>query len=346
MADVQKQLIAFHDKIRLGTYDENATLREKRDRVLRRLAAGLEAQRRTGREIPAYESFGQGSYAMNTGIKPITGDFDIDVGIIFDLASTEQPDPTTVKRWVHDALEKQTAKVLIRRSCVTVFYQEDGEDVYHVDLAIYSSPQRNADRRPYLAKGKEHSAPEHRYWELSQPTELLELLDGRHNGEDAKQFRRVIRFMKRWAAASFAAGGNSRPSGIALTIAAFHWMTAATAPAADDLAALRSVVDSMAMRFAPQWDPDEQRSVPRLAIPMPAAPGGDLLQKMTAQQMTEFKEKLEAFAASARAAQQDVDAHTACKELQRHFGNDFPVPAKEDTARPQGRPFSHSGNSG
>lgn len=37
MARVQRQFEDFHDVIKLGHYDENEVLREKRDRVLARL---------------------------------------------------------------------------------------------------------------------------------------------------------------------------------------------------------------------------------------------------------------------------------------------------------------------
>jgi hypothetical protein len=47
-----------------------------------------------------------------------------------------------------------------------------------------------------------------------------------------------------------------------------------------------------------------------------------------------------------REAAEDTDPHTACKALARQFGSDFPVPAKEETAKPQRKAITSSGNSG
>ena len=66
MAYVQKQFEDFDQEIRLGAFDENATLREKRDRILDKLKAGIERQRNAGKNIPAYTHFNQGSYAMQS----------------------------------------------------------------------------------------------------------------------------------------------------------------------------------------------------------------------------------------------------------------------------------------
>lgn len=48
MANVQRQFETFNDKIKLRRYYEDATLVEKRDRVLRTLREGIERLRRPG----------------------------------------------------------------------------------------------------------------------------------------------------------------------------------------------------------------------------------------------------------------------------------------------------------
>src|SRR5262249_42978481 len=129
--------------------------------------------------------------------------------------------------WVYDAVAGQTKKVELRRSCVTVFYQEQGEDLYHVDLAVYSGAASNLDRKDYLAKGKSTSAPEQRSWEASDPQGLVTAVAGRFTDQDAEQFRRSIRALKRWKDERFSKDGHGAPKGIALTIAAYHWFEAA-----------------------------------------------------------------------------------------------------------------------
>lgn len=84
MADLQTQFLGFHSAIRLGTYEENSFLRDKRDLIIEQLKSRLKEKKDEG--YPQYErSFNQGSYALNTGIKPIRdGDYDIDVGVLLD----------------------------------------------------------------------------------------------------------------------------------------------------------------------------------------------------------------------------------------------------------------------
>ena len=145
MADVQKQFEQFNDNIRLKQYAQNETLREKRDAVLNKLKTGLKRVfEEKGEPAPKFKIFNQGSYKLGTGIKPLDGDYDIDVGIGFEIGTAEEPDPVTVKRWVFDALEGHTNKIEVRRPCVTVFYQSGDEPLYHVDLAVYSGSSANS----------------------------------------------------------------------------------------------------------------------------------------------------------------------------------------------------------
>ncbi|WP_437595769.1 cyclic GMP-AMP synthase DncV-like nucleotidyltransferase [Sorangium sp. So ce590] len=353
MADIQKYFIQFDDTIRLERDDEKAKLSEKRKRVLDRLSEGIKRQRDEGQEIPRYNTFNQGSYAMNTGVKPRNGDYDIDVGVRFELAINDHSDPVKVKEWVFNAVDGHTKKVEMRRSCVTVFYQEAGEDVYHVDLAVYSGAEKNPDRQDYLAKGKQNSATEHRIWEQSDPQGLCDRIAECRQSEHREQFRRVIRAMKRWKDERFSKDGNAAPKGIALTAAAYHWFQPSTRTidafanktADDDLDALDRFVQTMIDNFQQVWSDEEQRLTPRLKVGLPVVPYSDLCAKMTNPQMRDFKERLGNLKAALEAAKKDDDAHSACKELQKHFGDDFPVPDKIETAEKRGRAITSSGNS-
>lgn len=121
MVNLQKEFEEFHETIKLKEYVENKTLREKRDILLKKLKNNI------CDDAASYTTFNQGSYAMGTGIKPDDGDYDIDVGLRFDIDKDEYSDPIIPKEWVYDALEGHTKKVEIRRSCVTVTYQENDE---------------------------------------------------------------------------------------------------------------------------------------------------------------------------------------------------------------------------
>lgn len=93
MAEIQKQFVQFNEKIRLRRYKENDTLREKRDIILSKLSIGLKRVFGDKDKLTLkYEKFDQGSYKLGTGIKPLDGDYDIDVGLRFDLGTKDEPD--------------------------------------------------------------------------------------------------------------------------------------------------------------------------------------------------------------------------------------------------------------
>lgn len=271
-------------------------------------------------------------------MKPLDGDYDIDVGVAFDLAR-EDHDPVAVKQWVLDAVDGHTTRVEMRRSCVTVFYQAAGEPMYHVDLAVYADASQNGGKL-YLARGKANSSAEHREWSLSDPEGMTALINNRFSGDDAKQFRRVIRALKRWKDERFSHTGHAAPRGIALAVAAFHWFMPATRLVdgqveRNDSQAMRNLVATMLQRFNP-----------RLVTSCPAEPYDDLCSRMSEGQMIEFKAKLDTLLNALRDAAADADPHTACAKLAGELGGDFPIPEPQATAKPQHRAITSSGSSG
>ena len=147
-ASLQSQFERFHDAIKLDENDEQRKLREKREILLRSLAQGLPQR------FPKFTPFVQGSYAMRTGVVPRGGNYDIDVGLIFESSQKEFPDPVVLKRHVRDALVGYGRAVNIRRSCVTVTYMRESQPDYHVDLALYVQDKSGS---LFLAKGREFS---------------------------------------------------------------------------------------------------------------------------------------------------------------------------------------------
>lgn len=339
MVNIQWQMLQFHEAIKLKRFEENAVLCEKRDRILKRLDRELKKLfAELGIEVIEYEIFDQGSYAMGTGTKPVDGHYDIDTGIVFKICKDDYPDPVKVKKLVHDALQGHTNSVEIRRPCVTVFYQQDGEPIYHVDLAIYSDQDCNPDGKMYLAKGKLNSAAEHRFWQESDPQALIQLIKNHFpDREDDKQFRRIIRYLKRWKDVKFSSDGNAAPIGIGITVAAYHWFNPVytcdsftNTKNYNDLEALRCFVNAMLTKFHVC---SNGNIVQRLIVELPVSPYCDLFEKMTHNQMADFQDKLEILLEAIGEAQQKADPVEACKILQKQFGDDFPVPSREDTAQ-------------
>ena len=322
MVNLQPEFIEFHDKIRLS-YDDNAELREKRDILLRKLKDNIAA------DATSFSSFNQGSYAMHTGIKPDNGDYDIDVGLRFYLRRSDYPDPVTVKQWVFDALNGHTKKVEIRRSCVTVTYQEDGEDAYHVDFACYADEGDSL----YIAKGKQSSSEEKRYWEESDPLGLIDKMrDLFPNEDDRSQFRRIIRYMKKWKNKHFDSSGNSAPTGIALTVLAYnkfspsYEINVATGKRSyDDFAALKAFVVKCKDTFDLKYDMEDSKYYHTISQNLFVVPYNDLFAKMTLKQQDNFYNKLCHMLSRLEEATKKEKKSEACSILAEVFGSDFPV---------------------
>lgn len=323
MPAVQQHFQAFHDRIKLDDDDEKAKLREKRETLLKALRAGL------GADVPTFENFNQGSYSMHTGVRPLDGNFDIDVGLVFDCSRDKYPDPVELKRKVRDALDSKGRTVLVRRPCVTVNYMRDGETDYHVDLAIYV---KRTDGKVDLAKGKENSEASLRTWEVSDPKGLTEAICAAFTKtEDLAQYRRCIRYLKRWRNVQFSNGGA--PLSIALTVAALRWFKpkAESSGRPADLLALLDWVDVILANFTIGVTGEGAHE--RLQVMLPVQPRTDLMQGMTKAQMGVFKTKLEGLRDALRKAYHEDLPEDACKLLNKQFGDDFKVPEKSETGK-------------
>ncbi|QRK06580.1 nucleotidyltransferase [Archangium violaceum] len=292
----------FHEIIQLKRHGESAELLEKSQRIFKRLRDNLPV---------SFQPFYQGSYVMGTGIKPLNGHYDLDVGIELDL-DPRANDPVKVKEWVYKAVSEHTARVEWRRPCITVYYQEAREVIYHVDLAILAKAPSSGSL--YLALGKQNALPEQRKWQPDDRKGFMEALERRFTGEDAGQFCRVIRYLKRWKDEHFPIEGKAAPTGLALTVAAYHWFQPVKtgwhqSAQYDDLAATTALVRAMRQHFGS-----------RLSLRFPTAPQDDVFARMNDQQMKEFRERLDKLSGWLEEAARTQSA----APLQRAFGAQFP----------------------
>jgi hypothetical protein len=336
MPAVQKQFEDFHSTIKLDEDDEKAKLREKRETLLKALRDNLDD------DVPSFTNFNQGSYSMHTGVVPLDGNYDIDVGLIFDCKRDKYHDPVVLKKKVRDALAKPPRTVLIRRPCMTVNYMRDGKPEYHVDLAIYT---KRDDELLDIAKGKENSSAEFKVWEVSDPKGLTSVIcDAFIKDDELAQDRRCIRYLKRWRDIQFRNGGA--PLSIALTVAAQKWFKPhlETSGKPTDLLALLAWVKAMLSHFEETYTSDDGRHS-RLKVTLPVRPYNDLMERMTKGQMSTFKEKLEALRDALDDAYNDDLPEDACKRLNKQFGDDFKIPEKSETARKIAAPVISTGSS-
>ncbi len=331
MAKLQKQMTDFHEKIRLRGYKENRELLEKRDLLLDALRANINKDSRDPKL--SYTSFNQGSYAMHTGTKPLhkSDDYDIDVGLVFDLNEVDHSDyindPVALKKRIKKALGIPQRTVNIRRPCVTVQYIRNGVNDYHVDLAIYRESIGSIGHLD-LARGKEGSASEYRYWDENDPKGLIREINERFPGESNKeqraQMRRCIRYLKRWRDKQFS---NGAVPSISLTCSAYHWFNPfleyipGKSQVPNDQIALKDLASTIL----------SEESNGRVQINLPVHPYSDLLGKMTSLQMEDFIKRLESLKEALEESISFTCPHEAAKRLQKQFGDEFEVPDKEGT---------------
>lgn len=334
MADLQTQFRKFHEAIQLVDMDENAELRQKRDMLLDELRTKLsEKFRGLGKPAPKFDWINQGSYAMGTGVKPVNGeDYDIDIGILFNFSTTDYG-PIDAKNLVYDVLNSVAKRTVeFMRPCVRVQYSANGKPTYHVDLAVYSNSKSNSTAwttaPDYLAKGHRNSTKENKIWEPAEPKKLKDLVQNKFsNAEDRAQFRRVIRYLKRWKDVLPGNSENGVPTGIALTslaLESFQTSKSIWNGVYNDLEALRTFVGNIIWKFSKNYDHPSQQWVYKISTQLPVKPHNDLFAKMSPQQQTKLKGHLEKLKEALDQANNQPNSTEACKILRKVFGDDFP----------------------
>lgn len=309
MADVQALFEKFHHNIRTY-YEINDTLREKKDIIVRRVKAHLA---KNGR--PTCQEYLQGSYKMKVGICALEGaEFDIDVGLRFSFDDAKYT-ATEVRKWVFEAVDGHTEDVDQKGPCVRVTYK----DGYHVDLVTYAwwdDALRNEQHR--LAHRDDG-------WKPADPPKLVQWVkDARSPFADTKdsatqtdQFRRVVRYLKRWNDLAIRGESPDKPSGLALVLVAKKHLpvperTWAGVP--DDRRAVQRIADAAA------------NTIGRISANKPTHEYEDMFGRLSNAAMTRLKDRFGKLRDAVVDAGNASDPKVACKRLREVFGDDFPCP--------------------
>lgn len=315
MANVQKYFEEFHDKIRID-YETNATLREKRDIILDRISKYLKDN-----DLPGFDALMQGSYAFGTGVTPLEGiEFDIDVGLCFKISDKEYT-PQEVHGWIFKAVDGHTEKVEDRGPCIRVTYA----DGYHVDLVPYARWEDANKVTNYRLGHKDKG------WRQADPVELLDYVKKARTAfsgtEDDKtktdQFRRCVRYLRRWHDTIAPGKLRSKPTGLAFILMTVNGLQ--PAKFFDGKPDDRGALEKMAQRYG--------QTIGRITAIKPTPEYEDILARLTDQDMDNLKSRYRDLAAGLRAADQESDPVEACKILRKFFGPDFPVPSPENTGK-------------
>lgn len=290
-------------------------------------------------ELPSFDKYDQGSYTMHTGIVPESEEeYDIDVALIFNV-NKDDYGPMELKETIQEILKNHTDYGSeIKKPCVTVTYKKDDEAAYRVDLVVYTYEDKDSlfNDRLYIAKGKK-SDLDSQEWELADPKGLVNYINEKVDlGEKRDQFRRVVRYLKKWRNHNILNIGNSSPCSIGLTLLAcdnfiFHEK--------DDLGALINVVDAIKSRFVYKSTSETGRSLYRIYQSLPAEldfqSDSDVFKKMPDIQMTNFKDKIDLLSDDLSYVRDEVDEAKQYKKLNDVFGDDFIIPDVKESAKAQ-----------
>lgn len=161
----------------------------------------------------------QGSYKYATLIKPVhPGEaYDVDVGVYFEWDDDQdiEPTPKQLRDWVQAELleyeqfcaELTNVEEPAKERCSRATYIRQ----FHIDTPVYHFNTDSEVRRLACLSGK---------WEHSDPKALYKWFKGAASGDARDQLRRLVRYLKAWAAVSFDDAPDSRPSSIFLTVVA------------------------------------------------------------------------------------------------------------------------------
>lgn len=344
---LQKQFEKFNRNIKMD-YDENSELASKRDILINKLKAD--------EDLPSFTVINQGSYAMYTGVKPLDNkDYDIDVGLRFNVNKDDYK-PLELKEKVYEILKDHTDYgAEIKQPCVTVTYKKNGNIGYHVDLVVYAYEDKSdTNSQMYLARGKSGSEPENKKWEESDPMGLKDEIMGKFDDEgEREQYRRIIRYLKRWKNKVFKSNGNSEPPGIGITLLAYEKFepkykiadNVSLSKQYNDLDALIYLVQQIKSMFLYQTYKNN-RFLYRIKLNLPVTPKTDVFFKMTDIQMTDFKDEIEKLLNNLNEVKNEAEVVEQCKKLKDIFGDDFEVPEKKATAKKQSYMFAPNSSSG
>lgn len=309
MAKVQALFEQFHKQIRTS-YEINETLREKKDIIVRRVKNHLEKNNR-----PQCSEFIQGSYKMKVGICAVEGlEYDIDVGLRFSFNESKYT-AAAVRGWVFEAVDGHTESVEVKPSCIRVRYA----DGYHVDLVAYAWWDDDNRQEQYRL------AHESDGWRPADPPRLVDhVLDARKsfaNTEDTAtqtdQFRRAVRYLKRWNDHAMPFESKDKPSGLALVLLTEQHLKSPKQTwdgTSDDCAALEQVAQAAA------------NTVGRISATKPTPEHEDIFGGISDKGMTDLKKRFGELRQALVDAQNASDAQAACKHLRKVFGDDFPCP--------------------
>ncbi|MFA6572190.1 MAG: hypothetical protein WCT77_13260 [Bacteroidota bacterium] len=315
---------------------ERELLKQARNSLRKRMQEVYGKFSEAERKTHSIEFQSQGSFVMDTIIKPHNGEeFDLDDGVYFQGNLTEEQRPNT--KIFHDLIIKAIDKnneieeIVDKDTCVRVKYQKNYGNQnlnFHIDIPIYYAEKLET---PELAHKKEG-------WVESSPVEFIAWFETKAKSGFEKaylyeslkyaepyekwlsdirkqdcQLRRIVRYLKAWADLK----KGEMPCGIIMSILAANNYSENER---DDIA-LRDTLTNInttleingftCIRPTPKY-------------------GEDLFAKSSLTEKQYFKTALESFIESANFAINNPNYKESCLKWQRHLGHRFPCHLAKD----------------
>ncbi|WP_107926987.1 CBASS cGAMP synthase [Lysinibacillus parviboronicapiens] len=302
MAECNDLFLKFNGEIELKN-SKKTSLRTSRNSIRNDIINHFEKKLKVSK--PKF--WGQGSYMMNTIIKPIDGEYDIDDGVylehLAEIDEEEWPTAETVHNWIIKAVQDRThTPPKNKNTCVRVIYKGN----YHIDLPIYIK-----------SKDSEHPKLAHKTkgWVDSDPKELTNWFKGQVSSKDT-QLKRLVRYFKSWK--DFKKNGDKFPSGMIFTILAANHYVEGYEDADDSafIAVAQEIYDALNANFS---------------LNRPVFPEEELFEDWSDTAKTNFLSKLSTLINNGQKALETEDKAEASKIWIKQFGDRFPefTPPKE-----------------
>jgi hypothetical protein len=324
MADCNSLFKTFNQSIKLDDNSRNL-LKNTRDALRQHIK--LEFSKTHTDYVPIFQT--QGSFVMDTIIRPTDDDFDLDDGTYFNFRKNNGEVPTAqdVRKWISDVIGDR-GNIIDKSTCIRVEFKEEG---FHIDLPIYHADNF---KEPFLAHKKDG-------WLESGPVEFIEWFEKKVEEESTfqkaflfegfglekeytewlsdirkkdAQLRRIVRYLKSW-------GDEKRgemPAGVVMTILAADGNYVANER--DDISLRDTLVNIQTYL----------RNNGFKCIRPTRLEGEDLFASYTKEKKEYFKNALDNFIVSANQALNTPNQKDACPKWQKHLGNRFPCHLAKD----------------
>lgn len=337
MANCHQLFQHFNSAIKLADADRQK-LKASRNSLRDRIKFGYEKLPDEERNTHQLKFQTQGSFIMDTIIKPWDDDFDLDDGVYF-IGNIPQLYRQGKEQEFHDLIINSIDKdngheeITDKPTCVRVkYFKQNGDELgFHIDLPIYYKYNHNT---PELADTKKQ-------WTLSDPVAFIEWFETKTKSNFKKEFlleyetnrveykewlsdirkkdeqlRKIVRYMKAWADLK----RNDMPCGIIMTILVaenFYENERDDIAFRDTLIAIRNYLASNNFKCYRPTTPK----------------GEDLFASTSAADKEYFSRALNALIASANKAIDAENEKDACAEWKEHFGGRFPCHLAKDTPK-------------